>query len=253
MGALHKGHLSLIQKSRRENDIIILSIFVNPKQFGPKEDFTQYPRQEKKDELLAKKEKVDIIFYPSVEELYPKDYLTYVFVDELGEKLCGQSRPNHFQGVTTIVAKLLNIITPDTLYLGQKDAQQVIIINKMIQNLNIPVKVKTCPIIREPDGLAMSSRNRYLSSRQRKEAPILFQSLKSAKKRIQKGEHRSAALLQMIQSNIERNSSGRIDYLECVDNQSLNPLKKITSSGMIALAVKFGSTRLIDNIEFKIK
>ena len=177
MGALHEGHLSIMRRARRQNDIVVVSVFVNPKQFGLNEDFARYPRQEKKDHLLAKKEKVDIIFYPSIEEIYPTRYLTYINVEGISRILCGHDRPVHFKGVTTIVGKLLNLVRPDNLYLGQKDAQQVIVLRKMIVDLNFPVKVRVCPIVREPDGLALSSRNKYLTNQQRLESPGLIQAL----------------------------------------------------------------------------
>ncbi len=252
MGALHKGHLSLIRKSRRENDLTVMSIFVNPKQFGVNEDFSRYPREEKKDKLLAQREKVDIIFYPSAEEIYPHGYLTYVEVEELSNGLCGHARPGHFKGVATIVTKLLNIVTPDVVYLGQKDAQQSIILTRMIQDLNIPVKVQVCPTVRENDGLAMSSRNRYLGLKQRKEAAILFQSLKDAKKKIFKGKRNAHQMTQEITSMIRQKSSGTIDYVECLDAETLQPLTHIKGKVLLALAVKFGKTRLIDNLMFKI-
>jgi len=248
MGALHEGHLSLIRKCRRENDITIVSIFVNPKQFGLKEDFAAYPRQEKKDNLLAKKEKVDIIFCPSGKEMYPTSFLTSIQVDAITETLCGASRPGHFHGVTTVVGKLLNIVTPNVLYLGQKDAQQAVVLKRMVADLNFPCTIKVCPIIRERDGLAMSSRNAYLTKRQRREAPILFESLKETRKKVLAGERSAANVIRLIQKNIEKHSSGKIDYISCVNANSLLPLKQTKGVVLIALAVKFGRTRLIDNI-----
>ncbi len=253
MGALHEGHLSLIRKCRRENDLTVLSIFVNPKQFGPKEDFTVYPRQEKKDKLLAKKEKVDIIFYPSGKEMYPSGFLTNINVEHVTTFLCGASRPGHFRGVTTVIGKLLNIVEPDILYLGQKDAQQVVILRRMIADLNFPVTVKACPIVREPDGLAMSSRNKRLSERQRKEATVLFESLKQAKKKVLGGERRATNVIRHIHDAIGKQSSGKIDYIACVNANSLIPLKQLKGKVTIALAVKFGQTRLIDNTTFHIQ
>ena len=252
MGALHDGHLSLIRKSRRENDITIVSIFVNPKQFGPREDHSTYPRLEIKDILLAKKEKVDIIFYPSEEEMYPTSFLTSVRVDQLTDVLCGPSRPGHFQGVATIVGKLLNIVTPDVLYLGQKDAQQAAVLKRMVTDLNFPVSIKVCPIVREADGLAMSSRNSYLTSRQRAEAPVLYQSLKKAKRKVLTGERSPTKIINLIRNQIKKQSSGRIDYIACTDANSLIPLKRIKGRVMISLAVTIGRTRLIDNIVFHV-
>jgi pantoate--beta-alanine ligase len=248
MGALHEGHLSLIRKARRENNVVVLSIFVNPKQFGPKEDFKAYPRPEKKDILLAKKEKVDIIFYPSEKEMYPAGFLTNVRVDTITSVLCGKSRPGHFAGVTTVVGKLLNAVGPDVLYLGQKDAQQAVVLKRMITDLNFPVAVKVCPIVREPDGLAMSSRNQYLAPKQRKEATVLFRALKKAKREIRAGEQNAAKITRGIRGMIRKQSSGKIDYISCVDAETLTSLKYLKGTVLIALAVKFGRTRLIDNI-----
>jgi len=250
MGALHEGHLSLMRKSRQENDIVVVSIFVNPKQFGPEEDFTQYPRDEKKDKLLARKEKIDIIFYPSVEEVYPKGFMTFVDVEDLSNALCGQFRPGHFRGVTTVMSKLLNIVTPDVLYLGQKDAQQAVIIKKMVRDLNLPVHVKICATAREKDGLAWSSRNRYLTKNQRQEAPVLFESLKAAKRLILNGERNASKVIQKMQTQINKQSSAEIEYIVCVNTETLKSLARIQNEVMIALSIKFGKTRLIDNIVF---
>ena len=252
MGALHEGHLALIRKSRRENDIVIISVFVNPKQFGPKEDFNSYSRPEKKDILLAKNEKVDIIFYPSEKEMYPTGFLTSINVEGITDVLCGASRPGHFQGVTTVVGKLINIVTPDVMYLGQKDAQQTIVLKRMTADLNFPVTVKICPTVREADGLAMSSRNRHLTARQRETATVLYKSLKNAKKRILAGERSSARIIRSMRAEIEKNSPGKIDYIACVNEDSLTPIKQLKGKVTITLAVKFGRTRLIDNTIFRI-
>jgi pantoate--beta-alanine ligase len=250
MGALHEGHCSLIRKCRRENDLTVVSIFVNPKQFGPKEDFAAYPRPEKKDNLLAKKEKVDIIFHPSEKEMYPTGFLTCIQVDKLADTLCGASRPGHFRGVVTVVAKLLNIVAPDVLYLGQKDAQQVVVIKQMIADLNFPVAVQICPIVREGDGLAVSSRNSYLTPRQRQEAPVLFASLKRAKITVLEGAYDAKRIIRLLRIDIEEHSSGTVDYIACVDADTLVPLSRVKGKVMIALAVRFGQTRLIDNVIF---
>jgi len=247
MGALHEGHLSLLRKAKKECDIVVLSIYVNPAQFGPREDFKAYPRDKKKDCLLAKKEKVDIIFYPSDKMMYPRRYLTYINVNEITSILCGKSRPTHFRGVTTIVGKLLNIAGPDVIYLGQKDAQQCIVIQKMIDDLNFPVKVRICPTVREKDGLALSSRNKYLSAKQRKEAVVLYQSLLLAKQHIRRGTKNIATIKNMMRKKIKK-TSGKIDYIECVDAKTLEPIKTIKGKILIACAVKFGPARLIDNI-----
>ncbi len=248
MGALHDGHRSLLRRCRRENDIVVLSIFVNPKQFGPREDFVKYPRRERDDKKLAKKEKVDIMFMPSAKEMYPEGYLTYIEVERMTRVLCGRSRPGHFKGVTTVVGKLLNILLPDVLYLGQKDVQQAAVLTRMVRDLNFPVTVKICPTVREADGLAMSSRNQYLTARERKEAAVLYRSLKEARRNVAGGNRLGTAVLGKIRSRIHRESSGRIDYVECVDADTLMPLERIQGKTIIALAIWFGKTRLIDNI-----
>ncbi len=248
MGALHEGHFSLMRRCRRDNPLAVVSIFVNPKQFGPKEDFRKYPRMEEADRILAKKAGVDILFCPSENEMYPDDHLTYIDVEKITNPLCGRSRPGHFRGVATVVGKLLNMVMPDVLYLGQKDAQQVIIIKRMIRDLNFPVQVKVCPIVRDADGLALSSRNRYLTEKQRREAVIVYQSLREAKKRILEGERRTGKIAGMIRSRVTRNTSGRIDYVECVDAETLESLTRAGGKVMIALAAHFGKTRLIDNM-----
>lgn len=253
MGALHDGHLSLVRKSRRENDITVVSVFVNPAQFGPSEDFRRYPRPAKKDILLLKKENADIIIYPSVEEMYPRGYQTFVEVKGLGQALCGHSRPGHFKGVATVVCKLLNIVAPDRIYLGRKDAQQVEIIRKMISDLNMPVKVKTGVTVREADGLAMSSRNRYLTPRQRQEAPALYRLLREARKSIMDGERRAPVIGRKIRAGVKRQTSGRVDYIECVNSKSLVPVKNLKGKILIAVAVHFGKARLIDNITVNVE
>ncbi len=248
MGALHEGHRALLRRCRRENDIVVLSVFVNPKQFGPKEDLAKYPRREHDDKKLAKKEKVDIIFLPSVKEMYPEGYVTYIEVERMTQALCGRSRPGHFKGVTTVVGKLLNIVMPDRLYLGQKDAQQAAVLARMTRDLSFSVTVKICPTVREPDGLAMSSRNEYLTVDQRKEAAVLYRALRETRRSVTAGDRSAKMIVNKIRSRITRESSGRIDYVECVDADTLAPLKRIQGKTLIALAVWFGKTRLIDNI-----
>ena len=248
MGALHEGHACLLRQCRRENDVSILSIFVNPIQFGKNEDFSKYPRQFEKDEKLAKKEKVDIMFHPSVEEMYPDEILTKIDVGALSKNLCGKFRPGHFQGVATVVAKLFNIVSPTRVYFGQKDAQQAFIIQRMLRDLNFPIDMIIAPTIRANDGLALSSRNIYLSTQERKESPVLFQSLKEAQTLIEKGERSAAKITRRIQSMIQKKSSGKIQYIECVDTQTLNPVSNLKGNVLIALAVFFGKTRLIDNM-----
>jgi pantoate--beta-alanine ligase len=247
MGALHEGHLSLIRSARRDNDIVVVSIFVNPIQFGPKEDFKKYPRDLKRDEELCSRAGVDIIFYPDLKSMYPENYKTYVNVEELSNVLCGKFRPGHFQGVATVVTKLFNIVQPDMAYFGRKDAQQAIIIKKMSEDLNVPVKIKVMPTIREKDGLAMSSRNAYLNSKERKDALVLYRSLSLAKDLIRKGEKRVQKIISRMREEVKKKAA-KIDYISIVDANSLKALKGISNNCLIALAVWIGKTRLIDNI-----
>ncbi|MGQ9817345.1 MAG: pantoate--beta-alanine ligase [bacterium] len=248
MGYLHEGHLSLIRIARKNCNFVVSSIFVNPIQFGPNEDFNRYPRDLKRDEALLKKEKVDLLFYPSVKEMYADDYKTYVEVSELSSILCGKSRPGHFRGVATAVLKLFNIIKPDIAVFGEKDYQQAIIIKRMVKDLNLDVKIIMGPIVRENDGLAMSSRNIYLSPEERADATILYQSLEWAKElfykeNIKSPEYVINKMRQMIEAK-----NGRVDYIAVVDKDDLRPVKFIKKGDRILLAVFFGRTRLIDNI-----
>ncbi len=252
MGFLHKGHAALLRASKKQNDISVLSIFVNPTQFGPNEDFSKYPRDLKHDESLARREQVDIIFYPSVDEMYPKGYATVVKVGGMSEVLCGKFRPNHFKGVATVVSKLLNIVQPHTLYLGQKDAQQAIILTNMVNDLNLPVNVKILPTVREKDGLAMSSRNTYLNSEERTKATVIYRSLTQAKQMIKQGERNSSAISEFIRKQITNSFPAKIDYVECVDSKTLMPAETLKGHILIALAAWFGKTRLIDNVMVKI-
>ncbi|MDD4899982.1 MAG: pantoate--beta-alanine ligase [Candidatus Omnitrophica bacterium] len=247
MGALHQGHLSLIKRAREENNSVVVSIFVNPAQFGPKEDFKKYPRDLQKDALLCKKNGVDVIFYPSAKAMYPPEYKTHVNVQDLSSVLCGKSRPGHFQGVATVVAKLFNIVGPTRAYFGQKDAQQATIINRMALDLNLPVKVRVLPTIREKDGLALSSRNLYLSQEERKEAVVLSEALKLARKLIRAGEKKSAAIIAAMRKLISSGRNAKIDYISIVDAKTLKPVPNISGKCLIALAVWIGKTRLIDN------
>jgi len=248
MGALHSGHLSLIRKARKENDFVAVSIFVNPAQFGPKEDLKKYPRNLKLDAKLCKKEGVDIIFYPSAKEIYPEGYKTYVKVEDLSKVLCGSSRPGHFRGVATVVTKLFNIVHPDIAYFGQKDAQQAIIIKKMVSDLNMPVKIKVMPTVREKDGLAMSSRNMYLNPRERKDAVVLSQALNLSGDLIKSGIRDSRKIINRMSRVIRSKRAAKIDYVSIVGLDNLKPVKKISGKCLIALAVWIGKTRLIDNI-----
>ncbi len=248
MGALHEGHLSLMRRARKENDVVVSSIFVNPIQFGPHEDYKKYPRDFKKDERLAKGAGVHAIFYPDVKEVYPEGHSTFVEVEGMSNILCGLSRPGHFKGVTTVVAKLFNIVQPDIAYFGQKDAQQTFIIKKMVMDLNMGLKIKVMPIVREKDGLAMSSRNVYLSQGERQDAAVLFSSLQMAADMIKSGEIISTRIISAIRDMIGKKKTTRIDYVSIVDPSNLKEVKRISRGVMIVLAVWVGKTRLIDNI-----
>ncbi len=247
MGYLHEGHLRLIRRARQEADRVVVSIYVNPTQFGPNEDFDRYPRDFERDERLCREEGVDAVFYPDDSEMYGPLHKTYVITEDLSQILCGRSRPTHFRGVTTIVAKLFNIVQPDVAVFGQKDAQQAIIIRRMVEDLNFPVKIVVAPIVREPDGLAMSSRNKYLSPQQRKEAVVLFQSLELAKKEYAAGNHDLNDIKRKMETLIKTNSSGKIDYIEMVDAETLGSPRPGERPILVALAVYFDATRLIDN------
>ena len=227
---------------------MVVSIFVNPAQFGPGEDFKRYPRNFAADKEVCQKVKVDFLFAPRVKEIYPQGYCSYVRVKGLEDKLCGVFRPGHFQGVTTIVHKLFNIVQPDIAYFGQKDFQQAVIIKRMVRDLNIPVKIRVLPIVREKDGLAMSSRNKYLNRQQRKEAPILFQSLQLAKEALKKGERNSARIISRMKKMIERIPEAKIDYVSIVDPETLEDVRLVRGRVLVALAVRIGRARLIDNI-----
>ncbi len=251
MGALHEGHLSLIRQARKDTDIVVVSIFVNPTQFGPKEDLNKYPRPLSKDLALCRKEKVNFVFCPKPQDMYSRDFSTFVNVGGLSEVLCGKSRPGHFRGVATVVTKLFNIVQPDIVYFGEKDAQQAIIIQRMVRDLNIPVKVRVMPTIREKDGLALSSRNAYLTKDERKDALVLSQALNLAKLLIKNGSRDSGRIISRMWHLIKKKKSAKIDYIEIVDPQNLKPLKKISGNCLIALAVWIGKTRLIDNILIK--
>jgi pantoate--beta-alanine ligase len=248
MGALHEGHLSLMRWARKENDCLIVSIFVNPLQFGPKEDFRRYPRDLKRDTQLCKQEGVDIIFYPKNQEMYPPGFKTYIDVEDLSSVLCAKFRPGHFRGVAAIVAKLFNIVCPDIAYFGQKDAQQAIIIKKMAQDLNIPAKIKIMPTVREKDGLAMSSRNVYLNKLERKEAVVLYRALDLARRMFKKGNRGSSLIIRKMKKLIEEKKTTKVQYIAIVDLENLKPVNTIKNKTLITMAVWFGRTRLIDNI-----
>lgn len=250
MGFLHAGHLSLVQKARQECDIVIVSIFVNPIQFGQGEDFEEYPRDLRGDTELLEKEKVDAIFAPLARDMYPEGYSTFVEAEgEITEKLCGASRPGHFKGVTTVVSKLFLICQPDKAYFGQKDAQQVTIIEKMVRELNFPLTIVRGPIIRETDGLAMSSRNVNLNKEQRQQALVLNQALQAAEAEIKAGQRDVEALKQGMRELISAQPEAQVDYIEIYKADDLKDVENLAGGKIImALAVKFGNTRLIDNL-----
>jgi pantoate--beta-alanine ligase len=253
MGYLHKGHLSLMKKARKETDIVIISIFVNPTQFGPHEDYTQYPRDLEKDTQLAKAVGVDVVFVPTVAAMYPQGFSTFVNVEEITDCLCGQSRPGHFRGVTTVVMKLFNLVKPDIAYFGQKDAQQAIVIKRMVKDLDMDIKIKVLPIVRESDGLAMSSRNTYLNLQERKDATVLFHALQRARTMVASGVREPRKIISNMKRIIRQKQSAKIDYVAVVDTENLKTLKRISGEVLIALAVWIGKTRLIDNIIIRVK
>ncbi len=249
MGYLHEGHLSLMRKAGAENDYLVISIFVNPAQFGPEEDFKRYPRDFARDKRLSKSCGVDIIFYPGAEDIFSQGHKSYVDVEDLSKVLCGASRPGHFRGVTTVVLKLFNIVQPNVAYFGQKDVQQAITIKRMVEDLNLPLKINTQPTVREKDGLALSSRNAYLNKQQRKDAKILYKSLQTAVGMIKLGNKDSRKIIAQMRKMIKSKRTARIDYIKIVDVVTLGELKKIKDRLLICLAVFFGKTRLIDNVE----
>jgi pantoate--beta-alanine ligase len=248
MGALHEGHLSLVRAAKTQCDVVAVSIFVNPTQFGPSEDFAKYPRDFERDQELLEKEDVDMVFAPSVDEMYPPGGVTYVTVEGLSEKLCGRSRPGHFRGVTTVVSKLFHIIEPDKAFFGQKDAAQVAVISRMVRDLNFPVEIVVCPIVREPDGLAMSSRNAYLDPQQRDSALVLYRSLSRVQAMFKAGEREISRLLSAGKEMFVQEPSMRLDYLEIVDPENLEPVSELSKPALVAVAAFVGPTRLIDNL-----
>jgi pantoate--beta-alanine ligase len=248
MGALHEGHLSLVRAAKAQCEAVAVSIFVNPTQFGPTEDLSKYPRQFDRDCLLLEKEGVDILFAPPIEEIYPEGRVTWVLVETLSEKLDGRSRPGHFRGVTTIVAKLFNIIEPETAFFGQKDAAQLAVIRRMVRDLNFPVEIVACPIVREPDGLAMSSRNAYLNREERSRALVLQRSLQKARQQFHEGERSAAKLIFAAKEVFASEPQVVLDYFEIVDPETLDPVDRISQKALVAVAARVGATRLIDNV-----
>uniref|UniRef100_A0A7C2P1F0 Pantothenate synthetase n=1 Tax=candidate division WOR-3 bacterium TaxID=2052148 RepID=A0A7C2P1F0_UNCW3 len=250
MGYLHEGHLSLVRRSKAECDVTFVSIFVNPIQFGPGEDYERYPRDEKRDLSLLEKEGVDYVFIPDVKDMYPEAYSTFVEETELSKYLCGAKRPGHFKGVCTVVTKLFNIVMPDRAYFGKKDYQQFRIIERMVRDLNMSVEIVPCPIVREPDGLAMSSRNVYLTPEERKDALCLYNSLQLASQMIKSGERNPEKIkAEMEKFILKHKSVKKIDYIEIVDKYALTPVDELRGRELIALAVFVGKARLIDNME----
>ncbi len=247
MGYLHEGHLALVRHARTETLTVIASIFVNPTQFGPQEDFATYPRDPERDLALLEKENVGVVFMPSAQEMYPQGFSSSVAVEGITERLEGKPRPGHFMGVTTVVAKLFNIVQPDRAYFGQKDAQQLAVIRKMVSDLNMNLEIVAVPTVREPDGLAMSSRNAYLTPEERKAAPVLWKALCLARGHWENGEKDVARLRQEMTTLIEREPFAQIEYVSIADPDTLEELEKVDSQALVSLAVRIGGTRLIDN------
>lgn len=252
MGYLHEGHKSLIDKAVKENDRVVVSVFVNPIQFGPTEDLASYPRDLERDAKLCEEAGANLIFHPEKEEMYFDDFSSFVEVQGVSKGLCGKSRPIHFRGVCTVVTKLFNIVKPDRAYFGQKDAQQLAVVKRMVRDLNMDIEIVGCPIIREEDGLAKSSRNTYLSAEERKAAVILSKSLKLGKEAIEKGERDSKKIIDIIANNINTEKLAKIDYVEIVDPLSIENIDKIENSALVAMAVYIGKTRLIDNFIYEV-
>ncbi|MEE8348949.1 MAG: pantoate--beta-alanine ligase, partial [Acidobacteriota bacterium] len=248
MGAFHEGHLSLIRKARQDCDCVVVSIFVNPRQFGLGEDFRNYPRTLESDLEDCERLGVDFVFAPSVEEVYPGQSLTFVQVEKLGDHLCGVHREGHFKGVSTVVLKLLNIVQPDRAYFGEKDAQQMAIVRRMVHDLNLQVDIVSVSIVRESDGLAMSSRNEYLEPEERERAPLLYRALQSVKEQIEAGETDSRTLLVKARQVLDNEPLIEVDYLDLVDPEEMQPVKEVTGPVRVCGAIRIGSARLIDNV-----
>ncbi|KPL12102.1 pantoate--beta-alanine ligase [candidate division BRC1 bacterium SM23_51] len=250
MGALHEGHLSLVRHARTECDVVVVSIYVNPAQFAPSEDFDRYPRQFERDRELCEREGVDLLFCPTDAMMYPDGYATYVEVERLTKPLCGRSRPTFFRGVTTVVLKLFNIVSPDKAYFGWKDAQQAIVVKRMVEDLNLPIEIVAVPTVREPDGLAMSSRNDYLDAESRQQAPAIYAALEKARRACeQQGVGDGAALTTLIREHISSQTAGQVEYVEIASLDRLEPLEKVQPGNtLVAVAVHLGAARLIDNI-----
>lgn len=248
MGALHMGHISLIEAAVKDCDFVVVSIFVNPTQFGPGEDFEKYPRPMEADLKICSKAGVDVIFAPTPQQMYPGQNVTWVNVEKLTEVLCGRSRPGHFRGVTTVCAKLFNIVAPDVAYFGRKDAQQAIVIRRMVADLNMPLEIVVCPTVREPGGLALSSRNRYLSKQQKKDATKIYKSLQDCRRMVGDGVTETKKIIAEMRKTLQQVPSIEIEYVSIVDAETLQPAEKIAGKVLAAVAVRIGPARLIDNI-----
>jgi pantoate--beta-alanine ligase len=248
MGALHEGHLSLVRLARQAADVVIVSIFVNPTQFGPNEDLSKYPRPFERDAQLLEAEGVDTLFHPSVDEMYPAGAKTFVTVQDLDSRLDGSSRPGHFRGVATIVSKLFHCVEPDLAFFGQKDAAQHAVLRRMVRDLDLPVEIRIAPIMRDPDGLAMSSRNIYLSAEERQRALVLYRALTHVRELAERGESDAAALKAAARATFAAEHAAKVDYIEIVDPDELTALESVRSSALVAVAAWIGTTRLIDNI-----
>ncbi len=252
MGALHEGHASLIRLARQQCGFVTVTVFVNPTQFGPAEDFTRYPRTLPDDLAVCEREGADLVFAPEPAAMYPPGFRTFVEVQELGDHLCGPSRPGHFRGVATVVLKLLNIVRPDRAYFGQKDAQQARIVRQLVRDLDVPTEIVVAPTVREPDGLALSSRNRYLAPAERQRATVLIEALREARRRVEAGERDAAALRALLADRVRATPGAVLDYAEVVDADTFRPVDRLAGPAVAALAVKLGGTRLIDNIDLPV-
>ena len=248
MGAIHIGHVSLIKEALRQCDFVVVSIFVNPTQFGPGEDFEEYPRPIEEDLAICENEGVDVVFVPASGEMYKSENLTWVNVEKLTEPLCGSSRAGHFRGVTTVCAKLFNIVAADAAFFGQKDAQQTIVIKRMVADLNMPLEIVVCPTVRQADGLAVSSRNKYLSKEHAEEAPLIYESLQKCRRMVEEGSKNSEQIIAQMRKILEQGLSMKVEYVNIVDAETLKEVREIEDKVLVAMAVKLGQTRLIDNI-----
>jgi len=248
MGSLHPGHISLIDAAVKQCDFVVVSIFVNPTQFGPNEDLDRYPRDIETDTKICENANASAVFAPPVNEMYPEKNITWVTVANLTENLCGKSRPTHFRGVTTVCAKLFNIVTPDKAFFGQKDAQQAIVIKRMVHDLNFPLEIVICPTVREPDGLAMSSRNKFLTQDQRKDALLIYKALQHCEKMVSRREHNCQNLIRQMHKILEPSSQLDVEYISIVDPVTVRDIEEIADNALVAIAAKIAATRLIDNI-----